>query len=303
MNVKKWAPLALALLLGLIAAKLALNFISHRSNTPVAAADTHLEQVVVAKREIGPAQSLTPDDLTLESISRDGAAPDTFSAPTDLLDRVTAAPLIQGQVITASLLIPKGESPGLAAIVPQGMRAITVAISEITGVGGYIQPGCHVDIIESVMQANSGGDRTKLVCLPIVQNIKVTAVGHRLNPNPPEGEGPATPVSHVTLLVTPEQAERIQLAVATGQPAMVLRGDGDETPMPSAGVTVAQLTGDDTAAPTTAPAAPQVAATDKPAPVTTRTVYMIRGGEVSAMVVKLPAPTTQPDSSTAFGGE
>jgi pilus assembly protein CpaB len=142
-----------------------------------------------------------------------------------------------------------------------------------------------------------------------VQNITVTAVGHRLNPTPAEGEGPATPVPHITLLVTPEQAERIQLAATSGRPYLVLRAAGDNDPMSTTGITVANLRGDDSDAPlgaqllarsmfqpTTRPGdlgsstQPSLAsATTQPDDdLHVRTVTLIQGGAVSTVTFQMP---------------
>ena len=103
MNVKKIAPLIVALILGGIAAKMAFDFIQNRQST----ASAKRPAVMMAKVNLDAGAVLTADDVILGDVASD-VVPDTvFQSPDQLIGRVTVVPLIQGQVITTTLLAPR----------------------------------------------------------------------------------------------------------------------------------------------------------------------------------------------------
>jgi pilus assembly protein CpaB len=232
MNVKKLAPLIVALILGGIAAKMAFNFVQKRQISSIT--DLKHNQVVVAKRPVDAGQVLTNDDLTMGDISTDAVMDSFFTSPDQVAGRVTVVPIVQGQAIATTLLAPKGMGAGLQAAVPMGMRAATFEINEMTGVAGYIVPGCHVDVIQTLKDEKTGMPLART----LAQNVKVTAVGVRHNPQDGDGGGHS-----VTLLVTPEQAELLELASSVGRPRFTLRGGNDLTPVETKGVTFTELVG------------------------------------------------------------
>jgi pilus assembly protein CpaB len=232
MNVKKIAPLIVALVLGGIAAKMAFNFVQKRQNGGLT--EMKRPQVVVAKHGIDAGAVLTEDDLALGEVSPDAAMDNLFTATQQVAGRVTMVPVIQGQAITATLLAPRGVGPGLQAAVPIGMRAVTLEINEMTGVAGYLVPGCHVDVVQTLKDERTGLP----VAHTLVQNVKVTAIGVRHNGSDGDGGGHS-----VTLLVTPAQAELLELASSVGRPRFALRGGNDLSMVASKGVTFAELIG------------------------------------------------------------
>jgi pilus assembly protein CpaB len=232
MNVKKIAPLIVALILGGIAAKMAFDFVQKRQNGTLT--EVKRPQVVVAKHGIEAGAVLTEDDLALGEVSPDAVTDNVFTTTQQLVGRVTMVPVIQGQVIAATLLAPRGMGPGLQAAVPIGMRAATFEINEMTGVAGYIVPGCHVDVVQTLKDEKTGLPLART----LVQNVKVTAVGMRHSPQDGDGGGRS-----VTLLVTPAQAELLELASAIGRPRFALRGGNDLSVVETKGVTFAELVG------------------------------------------------------------
>jgi pilus assembly protein CpaB len=230
MNVKKIAPLLVALVLGGIAAKMMFNFVSNRQSV----AEAKRPPVVMAKHNLDAGAVLTLDDLIMGDVASD-AVPDTvFQSPEQIVGRVTEVQIIQGQAITSTLLAPKGVGPGLQAAVPNGMRAVTVDVNEVTGVAGYLVAGCHVDLIQTVRDEKSGMPQART----LAQNVKVTAIGMKHNPQDGDGGGHS-----ITLLVTPTQAELIELACSVGRPRFVLRGGNDLAMTDTKGFTLAELVG------------------------------------------------------------
>jgi pilus assembly protein CpaB len=230
--MKKFVPLIIALLMGGVALFLTMNFLNQKKEAQV---DTGPKRpvVVIAKRNVEAGDVLTEDDLTLGEISSDAVPETVFKSPSELIGRVPVVPLIQGQAIVATLLAPKGMGPGLQATVPIGMRAMTIEINEFTGLAGYINPGCHVDMLQTMRNDKTG----ESVARTIVQNVKVTAVGVR------HQDGQDSGGRSITVLVTPQQAELLQLATSTGRPYLSLRSGNDLSLVETRGVTSTELIG------------------------------------------------------------
>jgi pilus assembly protein CpaB len=246
MKVKQWIPIVLALGLGLAALKLTRDRMS-RAQAPSAAGANFAERVV-ATRDIAAGQQMAPDDLALGKVASDSIPSGSFNAVADLKDRVAATGIVKGQPVLESLLAPAGVGAGVQALIPLGMRAITIQVNEFSGVAGLLTPGCRVDIISTV----PGGDEKEgSVARTIVQNVEVRAVGRQIVPptagGKPETENngqPAPAPTNVTLLVTPEQAEQVQLASVGGKPWLSLRNATDAAAVETAGTSMADLRGD-----------------------------------------------------------
>jgi pilus assembly protein CpaB len=285
MNVKTVIPLALAIVLGLFAAIAAKNMIDKNKSQPSAVA--RYTQVVVAKDNIPAGSELRAEDLTVGKMAGDIPAEVIYGNPAEVVGRVLVASLVKGQPIMEPVLAPKGTGSGLQALVPMGMRAITIEVNDFSGVGGFLVPGCHVDVIATLTGTNNEQfDRT------VVQNIKVTAVNsHMTQPGP---DAQPEQMRSVTLLATPKEAEAINLAAGTGRPRFVLRASGDDATTFSDGFTLAELRGkghhsdpfgDVTDAQLTKPATQPSDAAWKTAH--TRTISAIRGGVESDCTVQI----------------
>ena len=242
MNWKTWVPLILAIVLGVAAAKVARDQIM---NSKLAAGPAgKFTKVVVAKGDIIPGKELKVDDLTLAQVQENAVPATSFKTVEDLLGppaRVTEMTVTKGQPIVEAMLTQTGSGSGLQALVPPGMRAITMEVNEFSGLAGLIAPGVHVDVIATISDGGSGNQLAKT----IVQNVQVKAVGQRTTLQA-GGDAPANPnemFRSVTLLAKPEEAEAIELAAATGRPRLVLRGGRDNEIVASAGITLGELRG------------------------------------------------------------
>jgi pilus assembly protein CpaB len=243
---------------------------------------------------------LTADVLTLGPISAETAPKGAFTDTAAVVGRVAATGMFAGQPVMDTLLAPTGVGAGLQALVPRGMRAITVEVNETSGVAGMLVPGARVDVVCTL----SGGSKQDTVAVTIVQDVLVQAVGQRLMPGRNPDEKEPAPVRSVTLIATPRDAEAIDLATSTGRTRLVLRGSNDRTLTETAGVTFIELRGEDPDAPDVevrqpvetvrAPVQTPVASTQPVAdpfeePATTRrTVTLIKGGVRTQVVFEQP---------------
>jgi pilus assembly protein CpaB len=240
MNWKTWVPLILAIVLGVAAAKVARDQIM---KTRLAAGPAgQFVKVVVAKSDIIPGKELKPEDLNLAQVQENAAPATAFKTVEDLLGppaRVTEMTITKGQPIVEAMLTQTGSGSGLQALVPPGMRAITMEVNEFSGLAGLIAPGVRVDVIATLSEGGNGSQLAKT----IVQNVQVKAVGQRTTVNSSEPPNPSEMFRSVTLLAKPDEAESIELACATGRPRLVLRGGRDNEVVASAGITLSKLRG------------------------------------------------------------
>lgn len=242
MKVKTWVPLVLAVILGLVAAKLTRDSIA-RGRAPVP--QVSMAVMVTAAGDIEPGQLITADLLTTGKVAAGSVPAGAFASPAEVADRVALVRMVKDQPVLEGMLAPQGTAAGVQALIPPGMRAITIQVNEFSGLAGLLTPGCHVDII-SVLRGG-GGKTQEDVARTIAQNVEVRAVGKQISagaaPAAKEGEA-AVPLTSVTLLVSPAQAEAMQLAGAGGQPWLVLRNARDTAAVDSEGTTVADLRGE-----------------------------------------------------------
>ena len=242
MNWKTWVPLIIAVILGLIAAKVGRDLLVSRKDS---GGDTTHVRIVVAKRDIAPGHTLEAGDLATAAFPPDSVPRGSFREEAQLNGRVAAIQVIKGQPLLDSFLAMQGSGAGAQAIVPPGMRAVTLEVNETSGVAGLLVPGCRVDVVSTLPD-----QQTKIsIARTIVQNVKVLAVGQRLTVNNAGAKNEsamsaeAAVARSVTLLVKPREAEAIELASSSGRTRLVLRGSFDEGLRQGDGVSVAELLG------------------------------------------------------------
>ena len=129
-------------------------------------------------------------------------------------------PITRGEFILPSKLAPENAGSGLPSLIPPGMRAVSVRVNEVVSVAGFVGPGTRVDILLTGTPNGSSEDQTTTV----LQNVAVIASGHTLERNA-AGEAQSTPV--ITLLVSPDDAERLTLASSEGHIQLALRNPLD----------------------------------------------------------------------------
>jgi pilus assembly protein CpaB len=218
-------PLVVAGVLGVGAATTVYSLISKKgAPITIVAAETRM---VVAKHAIVPGQTIATDDLTTVSISGKKEPDGTFATPADVAGRVALIPIGENQPVLASLLADPNAGSGLQALLPDGARAITVQVDEVSGVGGLLVPGCRVDLLTSLHE----GGADSLMTRTLVQDVKVIAVGQSLAA--PSADGGIA--RSVTMIVTPRQAETIELASNIGRPRLILRSGADHNIVPIEG--------------------------------------------------------------------
>jgi pilus assembly protein CpaB len=195
-------------------------------------------RIVVAAVELQLGGRITREAIRLVEWPAGSVPAGAFTDLAALDGRVAISGIQPGEPVLESRLAPVGTKGGLSAVVPEGKRAITVRVNDVVGVAGFALPGNYVDIMVNTEAA--GADRSnedKMISKIVLERILVLAVAQEAN----RDETKPKVVNAVTLEVTPEQAERLDLARSVGNLSLVLRNQIDSDPSATAGITKAML--------------------------------------------------------------
>lgn len=218
MNARR---LLAALLIALVGSGLFTLWVSKRMGKPAAATATPQLRYAASLDNLTAGQTLEKAELTLVEWPASKPLTGGFAKPEDLAGRTVLFPLSAGEPILERDLAAAGSGSGLTTRIPPGMRAISLKSDEVVGVAGFLLPGTHVDVLVTYRgQGPQGGAATTTV----LQDTQILAAGQKMQPDP---EGKPTTVDVVTLLVSPNDAERVVLASSQGVVHFVLRNGAD----------------------------------------------------------------------------
>jgi pilus assembly protein CpaB len=253
---------------------------------PVREVEIARAHAVVAAADLPLGALVTKAQVKVVPWPAANVVPGSFSSIDDVVNRGLIQPVAKNEPITEAKLAPPGAGAGLSPTIPPGMRAISVKVNEVIGVAGFVIPGSRVDVLVTVedQQGSRGG-----LARAVVSNVQVLTAGSRYDHEKAKADGKPVPSTVVTLLATPEDAERITLASAEGQIMLTLRNPLDLEPTDTKGIRVANLMGAPTAAPAPAvrkPAPKPEMQVAPPAPPKIYTVEAIRAAKRSEEVVK-----------------
>src|SRR5688500_11955664 len=165
MKFKTSATLMIAIALGLVTAYVGTDVV--RKAKAGAATAT---KIVVASRDMEPGYVIEASDLKLEDVPASLVPTKAFKDAKLVTGRTVLASVVRGYPLIDNQLAAAGAGAGMQAMVPKGMRAVAVEVSEGSAVAGLISPGCYVDVIGTF----NNGDQQ--VATTVVQNVKVQFV-------------------------------------------------------------------------------------------------------------------------------
>src|SRR5712664_72607 len=240
-NKRFFIVLVGALLFGLLAAVSVSRYLSSAQ-----AYTKNLNRVAVAKVAIPVGTKIVPEMLTMVQFPKESTPDGTFESPEKLNGRVAVVNIAPREPLTESRLAPEGTAAGLSAVIPEGYRAMTVKVDDVVGISGFIMPGTLVDVVVVIDPAEKAGMQDPISKI-VLQNIKVLANGQNIDK--PADQREANSVKAVTLLVTPEQAEKLALAASEGHLQLVMRNSVDQGDEQTTGINKRGLLGGEHAAP------------------------------------------------------
>lgn len=238
-NLRAVILIVVALAAGLAAAAYATGWAARQAPSA--------NKVVVAATDIELGTRLNPQMLATADWPSGSVPPGAFADPKQLAGRTVKAGLARGEPLLERKLAPVGAQGGLSAVIADGKRAMTVRVNDVVGVAGFALPGTYVDVVVNARQ-DDGGQQGRSISKTVLEQVLVLAVAQEA------GRDDTRPkvVSAVTLELSPEDAEKLDLARSVGTLSLVLRNQIDRARVATRGVTKAELFG--VAAPTPAPA-------------------------------------------------
>lgn len=282
MRTRMLIVLALAVTVGGGLAYATYN-IMQRPAASVPAQALPTQPVVVASADLSLGDAITAEQVRIVRFPKGEAPEGVFTNPGDVVGRSVVAAIVRNEPVLPAKLAPKEAGSGLPPAIPPGMRAVSVRVNEVIGVAGYVLPGTHVDVLATASPTQQVQDTTTKV---VLTNVPVVTAGTRLEQD--QKDGKPVQVTVVTLLVSPDQAERLTLASTEGKVQSALRNPLDTGTPDTKGIKPAALLSSPTLAvplhPTrhTAHATTQAAAVPPPPP----TVEVIRGDKRANEVIR-----------------
>jgi len=258
---------------------------SYVQKVPAKTVSIPTRPVVVAAADLDVGAELGRDDVRIIDWPANAAPKDAFGDPKDVIGRGLIMPLIQNEPILPVKLASTEAGSGLPPAIPPGLRAVSVRVNEVIGVAGYVLPGTHVDVVATVNPSDKHGDITSKV---ILTNVQVVAAGTKIDRETDKNK--PTPVTVVTLLVGPEESERLTLAASEGKIQLALRNPLDKATPSTKGIRPAALLG--AASMTPVARAPRTASAraaappEAPSTPEAATVEIIRGDKRAREVVR-----------------
>lgn len=235
-NPRALVMVIISIIIGLGAVVLASRWVNKQ-------ATVQSSKVVVAAADVDLGTPLAPQMLKVADWPSGSVPAGAFTDVKALDTRVLKTSLSRGEPVLESKLAPLGATGGLSAVIKEGNRAMTVRVNDVVGVAGFALPGNYVDIVvntidETAKAANGNNSISKIV----LEHILVLAVAQEQN----RDETKPKVVNAVTLEVTPEQAEKLDLARSVGTLSLVLRNQIDSSMAATGGSTKKDLLNGDT---------------------------------------------------------
>lgn len=211
-----------------LAAVLAVSLALKPGGKPPASGADGTVPVLIAKRAVPANAKLTADDVEVRRVASDLSVPGTLALPREALGKRVAVSLVPGQPILNSLLEVPENRGGLSARIPSGHRALTFAVTDLTGLAGRLQVGDRVDVVAFTQgQGAAAGGPARATLL--LEGVRILALG-KAEEEAAAGGGQQRPVPYtsVTVAVRPEEGVLLTLAQRRAEMQLQLRPVGDE---------------------------------------------------------------------------
>jgi pilus assembly protein CpaB len=192
--------------------------------------------VAVAADNLPLGTRLTKEQIKLVGWPSSSPVQGSFASPDSLVGRGLIQPVHANEPLTETKLAPIEAGAGLPPSIPPGMRALSVRVNDVIGVAGFTTPGTRVDVLVTLNRGDVSISRA------VVSNVQVLTAGTLFDQEQSK-DGKAIPSAVVTLMVTPDDAERIVLAQNSGAIMLTLRNPLDIVPTETKGVRLAGLMG------------------------------------------------------------
>jgi len=229
--------LFLALMVALAVSLVATSFLYKRVKGQFAKSAT--TGIVASSKALEAGTQLTAEMLGPVEWPASLRPPGAFDKPEQAVGRILLYPIPAKEPIREEMLANPGSAMGLTAKIPDGMRAVAVMTNELNNVSGFLFPGSHVDVLVT-FKSDNGMRQEDAVTTTVLQNVEVLSTGERLEPDP---SGKPQNVKVVTVLLNPDDAEKLMLASNLGTVQFVIRNGADQEQEKRQSVDLGQLKG------------------------------------------------------------
>lgn len=197
--------------------------------SPAAASKPETVSVVVAAVDINRGETLSAQHLVQREWPKDSVPEGVVLHLRDAIDRTARIALMKGDLLSEGKMAPVGAGRGMAAIIPAGMRAVTIQTPNVaSGVAGFILPGNKVDVLLTVSSSGTNDPTGGGSTITLLQNVEILAVDQRIDA-PQDNKMDLKELRSVTLLVNPDGAARLDLGQNKGTLQLALRSHADTT--------------------------------------------------------------------------
>ena len=229
-NSRSWMMMAAALALASGSVFVAARWIN-------AQASVSTNKVAVATADISLGSRLSPNMVRMVDWPSGAMPPGAIVDAKQIDARVARTSIQRGEPIMEGKLAPPGTQGGLSAVVADGKRAMTVRVNDVVGVAGFALPGNFVDVMVNTQEDGIKTFKDQAISKIVLERILVLAIGQE----PGRDETKPKVVNAVTLELTPDQAEKLDLARSIGTLSLVLRNQIDPHPVNTGGATKTSL--------------------------------------------------------------
>lgn len=222
--------MVVGLFLAVVVAILLSAYVYRAFQQATAVRPSKTQQVVVAIAPLPLGTRLDSSNIRTISWPGESPVPGMLMSVESAQGRALITPVFENEMILESKLAPKEAGAGLPATIPEGMRAISVAVNEVISVAGFVTPGTSVDVLVTGQIPGATQSGAQYVTRTILENVRVLAAGQKIEQDK-DGKPQSVPV--VTLLVTPKDAATLAMASTEGKIQLALRNTIDgQTPAP-----------------------------------------------------------------------
>jgi pilus assembly protein CpaB len=179
--------------------------------------------VVVAAADLAVGARIDATSVRLAAMPAGNLPLGVFHNIADVVGRGVLVPMTENETVLSSKIAGEHAGAGLPAVIPDGMRAVSVKVNDVISVAGFVMSGTHVDVLLTG-NPTKDSDPGKIMTTTVLENVQVLAAGTKLEP---DSKGQAQNVPVITLQVSPEDAQKLTLASTQGKIQLALRNPLD----------------------------------------------------------------------------
>jgi pilus assembly protein CpaB len=271
-----WNRLLIGVLIAALVGAMASYYVYHQVTAAAQVKPMSTIQIVVATERLPLGTRLESHHLRTIDWPAKQALPGTFTRVEDCVGRALMISLVENEPVLQDKLAPLAAGAGLPATIPEGMRGMSIAVNDVIGVAGFVQPGTMVDVL--VTGSAGGNTMMNVITRTILENVPVLAAGQKIEQDK-DGKPQTVPV--VTLLVTPQDANKLAMASASGHIQLALRNTIDTKKVDPPSMNQTALFGGAAPLPVQMPRRSKIALPPPPPPAPF-VVEVIRGGKTES---------------------